>query len=198
MFHEILINVKLFFVEPSSLFDKIGSHRKVPLVGVFSLSLLILLPVTLSYMIRSSGVHALTLHRIVLSYLVTIILFCVGIGIETTYILVLSCTSSYISSYKKIFTGLVYCRIPLAVGSVLYAFIPDQYFLDMLFGRFAISSNALVMAFIERLDVFELWMLAVEIVAVNKLAKQSILKSSGIIISFWLFSVLSAYFYGSR
>jgi hypothetical protein len=193
----ILDNIILLFRKPIKLFAKL---KEAPdLKGSFAI---IVFVIFLSQLlgIKTGRIDTTLLFPVLIalfvSFLYGLATLYVGIILHSFYIILVCLIFSKKINFKAIVSSLIYCRIPLVFGIITQFIYFGNLGLDSLLTTNNIHPFLKILY--HRIEIFELWISILEIIAIHAITDLNYRKSTIIILSSWLISIMLSYFLGLK
>jgi hypothetical protein len=126
-------------------------------------------------------------HFLVL-YALMFVLQCMFVAFEGGCVMLAGRLLGSAPDFRSLFSAMAYCRLPLVLGTTVYIFIPEKLnllnVLNCIYGP--AGHSALSAAFLDRLEVFELMVAALQVIAVYVMTGFGGLRSLATVAAIWL------------
>jgi len=189
----VLRNVVLVFGRPKQLFAEIRDGKNASGQFLVPVVIVICYFVAAFFRLRIEGVGEKgELWGLLISNVALLAVLYLGIIWDTGYAFIFLKFFGKSPDTKKIFAGLIFCRLPLIVAALFSMLLPANLSLYSLFQDFDTIHSGVSM-FFQRVEIFEIWIIILEIVAIGVITNLSFRKTAVIAISSWLISIIGTY-----
>jgi hypothetical protein len=188
-------NIVLFFKEPKTLFGKLKEAPDI------KRSLLLFVLIVGSYYIGSTKITHIKigftipeLIPLLISLIALSSILFLSIIYESFYFFIFSRFFRKKVKFGVILSSVIYCNIPLIFLVVLRALFPINLTLYSLISTKEIHPFLCVLY--QRIGIFDFWISIMEIIAIRTISELNYKKSTVIVFSSWIITIMLTYFLG--